>query len=300
MRKFFLPVAAILALVGGANAQSPAKKPVAGGLYEPDAPALPPVARPLGLGKGSSVLKGLDVSPFGKPAAQPAFPLPKLSMPEVFDPDTRPVGPGTAILRKSDPFRDLGKSLETVRPMDKAKFPAEWKLVHGLKAGFPRLGDDFEVQGPSTTPFLVAARKAGLLMEVPADKPGDDPTLVVLAGDCVPGTYNCIAHTVGIKSVWVNPYRTAAGWDMYYKPHGYTPAAGTDTSPVSGVQKVAVYATKRPDGRLSYTHAAVQEADGTWTSKLGSAPLIRHRTAESVGGGTYGEVVRVYTRPRPQ
>ena len=114
-----------------------------------------------------------------------------------------------------------------------------------------------------------------------------------------PGTYNCIAHTAGIKNVWVNPYQKGDAWDLYYGPLGYAKATGTDTGHEKGVQKVAVYAARLPNGKLKeYTHAAVREADGTWTSKLGSGPLIRHRTAAAVGGGTYGEVVRVYARPR--
>lgn len=282
MRQFFLPAVAVLALVGGADAQQPLPSPFK---IEPLRPS--PFARPgtlpaLGIGKGSEVLKGLDLSPFDKPLAKPPLVWPKLSMPEAFDPDRPAIGPGSTILARSrlfDPEALLGQP-PAVRPMDTAKFPAERRWVLGLKDRFPKLGADFEVLGAGTPDPDTCAARAG-------------------TRQAIPGTYNCIAHTAGIKNVWVNPYQTGAGWDDYYGPLGYKRAAGTDTSFTTGTQKVAVYATKRPDGQLKqYTHAAVQDADGTWTSKLGSGPLIRHRTAEAVGGGLYGEVVRVYERRR--
>jgi hypothetical protein len=47
------------------------------------------------------------------------------------------------------------------------------------------------------------------------------------------------------------------------------------------------------------THAARQAPNGTWTSKLGRAPLIRHLTPEAVnctGADGYGRPVAVYVR----
>lgn len=302
MRKFFLPVAAILALVGGANAQSlsdrlagtkpkvevkpepkvehrlpspfarpaePAKKPAGTDLLDLYVPLPPTFPLPADFGKGSLVLKGLDTGKFG------------------LNPDPLPIMPqrardysGVKSLPAFDPELILGKPTAFVRPMDTAALPQSRAVVLGWKKDFPFLGDDFEVQGAGTPNPTACATKAG------TDK-------------AIPGTYNCIAHTAGIKNVWVNPYQKGEGWDLYYNPLGYKRVSGTDTSFTKGVQKVAVYAKKLPDGRLKeYTHAAVQEADGTWTSKLGSGPLIRHRTAEAVGGGTYGEVVRVYERTR--
>lgn len=301
MTRTFLTLTAVLALVGGAKAQSlserlakpkaevkpqlkgdhllpspfqllePVKKPAGAGfpdLYVPPGPTFP---LPADFWKGSAVLRGLDLGKFG------------------LNPDPLPTIPQRArdysgrkptTLWEPELLRDLGKPTEFVRPMDTAAFPQSRAVVVGWKADFPFLGDDFEVQGTGTPNPTSCATKAG------TDK-------------AIPGTYNCIAHTAGIKNVWVNPYQKAAGWDLYYGPLGYKQATGTDTSFVKGVQKVAVYAKRLPDGRLKeYTHAAVQEADGTWTSKLGSGPLIRHRTAEAVAGGSYGEVVRVYERPR--
>lgn len=303
MRKFFLSVAAILALVGGADAQSlsdrlagskpkpkvevevkpepkvehrlpspwgqPAKKAVPTDLSQLYVPPPPMFPLPADFGKGSLVLKGLDTGKFGlNPAPLPIMPQRAR--------DYSGVKPTTLW----EPSLDLGKPFEFVRPMDVTKLPLDRATVLGWKKDFPLLGDDFEVQGSGTPNPTTCATKAG------TDK-------------AIPGTYNCIAHTAGIKNVWVNPYQKGEGWDLYYHPLGYKRVTGTDTGFVKGTQKVAVYAKKLPDGRLKeYTHAAVQEADGTWTSKLGSGPLIRHRTAEAVGGGSYGEVVRVYERTR--
>jgi hypothetical protein len=172
------------------------------------------------------------------------------------------------------------------RVMDTKRMPAERATVLRWSTDFPNLGDDFEVIGPGTR-NPTRAREAAF---------GEKAR----AGQVIPGTYNCIAHTAGIKNVWVNPYQTVEGWDLFYGPLGYRASDRTDTSLEAGLQKVAVYAT-RAAGRESkeYTHAAIQDGDGTWTSKLGSGPLIRHRTADAVSGPAYGEVVRVYSRKRP-
>lgn len=58
------------------------------------------------------------------------------------------------------------------------------------------------------------------------------------------------------------------------------------------VEYVALYAT---DGRVR--HAARQEADGWWSSKLGLGPRIRHRQS-ALQGGVYGRVVAVLVRAR--
>jgi hypothetical protein len=44
------------------------------------------------------------------------------------------------------------------------------------------------------------------------------------------------------------------------------------------------------------THAARQQANGWWTSKLGPSVVIEHRQPEDVGGGVYGEVIAVLSR----
>ena len=280
MTRNFLPLAMVLALVGGANAQSlsdrlagwkPKVEPKADHPFpfpfktaEPEKKLILWNPEPLAVlpGRATGLMEGNGPNPFAQfPGLKP----------------TAQWEPNKGLLA------DFGKPLfplEFVRPMDTAARPVPRAIVLGWKKDFPNLGDDFEVQAAGTPNPTAMATRAG------TDK-------------CIPGTYNCIAHTAGIKNVWVNPYQKGDAWDLYYGPLGYAKATGTDTGHEKGVQKVAVYATRLPNGKLKeYTHAAVQEIDGTWTSKLGSGPLIRHRTAEAVGGGTYGEVVRVYARPR--
>jgi hypothetical protein len=188
--------------------------------------------------------------------------------------------------RSSEPaaLKLVGPAVSPARIMD-AKLRPEWrKVVLGWKKSFPNLAEDFEVLGPGTPGATECATRAGL------DGRRQH-------GAVIPGTYNCIAHSAGIKNVWINPYQTTAGWDLFYTPLGYRAADGLDVSSESGVRKVAVYATKTAAGAVKeYTHAAIQEPDGTWTSKLGSGPLIRHRTAGAVNGPSYGEVVRVYVK----
>lgn len=55
----------------------------------------------------------------------------------------------------------------------------------------------------------------------------------------------------------------------------------------SGYQKVAFYALKTDD----WLHAAVQESNGEWSSKLGSSYDIRHKTPQCVTGPAFGDVV---------
>src|SRR5437016_5479833 len=52
-----------------------------------------------------------------------------------------------------------------------------------------------------------------------------------------------------------------------------------------------------PDGTVKeITHAALQEPDGSWASKLGNLPLIRHANPYAVDGPTYGVPVATYVR----
>jgi hypothetical protein len=55
----------------------------------------------------------------------------------------------------------------------------------------------------------------------------------------------------------------------------------------AGYQKVALYAHKKDD----WLHAAVQEANGEWSSKLGVGYDIRHKSPQCVEGPIYGKVV---------
>ena len=156
---------------------------------------------------------------------------------------------------------------QAVFRLDKSRFPAARQAVT-QSGGFPNLGDRFEVI---------------------------DPTI---------GTrYNCIAHSLGIHSRWINPETGPAGMrlapmDRLYREKGYARAKKLDFARIPEVQKVALYALVRNGQIQEITHAAVQEPTGTWTSKLGKLPLIRHTHPTALSGGAYGVPVAVYVRLR--
>jgi hypothetical protein len=55
----------------------------------------------------------------------------------------------------------------------------------------------------------------------------------------------------------------------------------------AGHQKVALYALKNDD----WLHAAIQEQNGEWSSKLGVGYDIRHQSPQCLEGSIYGKVV---------
>jgi type VI secretion system secreted protein VgrG len=143
------------------------------------------------------------------------------------------------------------------------------RLTHdaGLQKSFPRLGTNFEV--------LRARTKS----------------------------YNCIAWSLGVTDHWVNPETGPEDaplrfMDRLYAEEGYRRAVQLNWRLERGLQKVVVYATLNPDATINeVTHAARQEPDGTFTSKLGQLPLIRHATPEDLRGPLYGLPIAVYVRP---
>jgi len=113
--------------------------------------------------------------------------------------------------------------------------------------------------------------------------------------------YNCIAHSLGYHDRWVNPITSSgpnklAGMDRLYAAEGYRRMSTLDFSLQKGYQKVVVYATVVGGVIKEVTHAAIQSADGTWTSKLGQNALIKHVCPNDVAGGLYGVPVAVYIR----
>ncbi len=105
-------------------------------------------------------------------------------------------------------------------------------------------------------------------------------------------TYNCIAWSLGIIDRWVVARPYIDTFDTLYRKHGFKPA-NVDARLDPSLEKVVVFA----EGD-SIVHAVKQELDGSWTSKMGPDFLIRHTTLEAVGGGAYGQPVRMYVRPR--
>lgn len=115
--------------------------------------------------------------------------------------------------------------------------------------------------------------------------------------------YNCISATLGMNNQWINPKTGPANaplayMDKLYAANGFQRQMKPDLRPDPRNQKVAVYATKKPNGGIDkITHAALQQPNGTWTSKLGKLPLIQHKSAWSVAGPNYGMPIATYVRP---
>lgn len=168
---------------------------------------------------------------------------------------------------------------------DVSKYPEERKKLAGSK-GFPNLGTEFEVLAPATGHPDVDA--------IPAWKK----------------TYNCIAWSLGITDRWVWPGQSMIAFDELYAKHGYKRLTTRDTGLKAGYEKVVLYGKheavqlKGADGKAREealfvaTHAAKQEADGTWTSKLGGLALIKHPRPEAVSGEGYGDPIAVYARKK--
>lgn len=132
------------------------------------------------------------------------------------------------------------------------------------KRSFPRLGDRFEVMGTATA------------------------------------TYNCICWSLGANTSWVWPRGagepvTLSDFDGLYGHYGFRRVTGLDFTRQKGVEKVVLFAISR-NGRTEITHACRQMPDGSWSSKLGSLPLIRHLRPDDVSGPTYGVPWVVYVR----
>jgi hypothetical protein len=150
----------------------------------------------------------------------------------------------------------------------RSRYAAEYREMTKpyWRRSFPNLGARYEVLAPST-------------------------------GNKGKGAYNCIAHTLRVYHVWVWPGSRVADFDRVYGRAGYRRVRGLDFSYQPKVDKVVLYA-KVVKGRVVCTHGSRQLADGTWTSKLGGGPLIRHATPNSVAGPSYGRPIAVYVKAR--
>jgi hypothetical protein len=148
------------------------------------------------------------------------------------------------------------------------RYAAEYRLLVSPKwrRDFPHLGRSFRVLGPSTDPN----KKTG---------------------------YNCIANSLNTRGRWVWPGDRVSDFDKLYRRHGYRRLRKPDYGHNPRLEKVVLYAKKK-NGRWVCTHAARQLADGSWTSKLGAGPLIKHPDADSVAGPSYGRPIAVYVRVR--
>jgi hypothetical protein len=87
--------------------------------------------------------------------------------------------------------------------------------------------------------------------------------------------------------------------DALYQEHGFQRVPEMTFALDSGRGKVVLYALAADDGTIEeITHAAIQDPSGTWESKVGQGPLIRHVALEALSGPTYGEPVAVYLKQR--
>lgn len=74
---------------------------------------------------------------------------------------------------------------------------------------------------------------------------------------------------------------------------GYAPCGGDDVE--AGHEKVALYA----DDQGSWTRAARQLPNGSWTSTLGPDDDILHRAPQALIGALYGQVEAIMKRSTP-
>lgn len=114
--------------------------------------------------------------------------------------------------------------------------------------------------------------------------------------------YNAWSYVLGVTDRWLvpepgttdNPF---AGVDKLLAWGGYRRCNVFDSTVRVGKQKVAVYATVMPDGSIAELKAAaLQHADGSWSCKVGTMPLIQFPTLEGLRGLEYGLALVVYER----
>jgi|GEM_PF-5207841 len=128
------------------------------------------------------------------------------------------------------------------------------------------------------------------------------------------GRYNCIAHSIRNDGEIILPKITVGEYDSFYAQHGFKPLDTMDFSLQNGAEKVVLYGLTPSDGErykivkdaqgeegAQYNgplcfHAIIQERDGTYTSKMGAHEQIKVQSPDDLGGGLYGNPVRVYVR----
>jgi hypothetical protein len=120
--------------------------------------------------------------------------------------------------------------------------------------------------------------------------------------------YNCIAHAADksnqpwwpteeeVEGVYwptgAPREETLAAFIAAYATEGYAPCEGPEYE--EGFEKVAIYA----DSDGVPTHAAKLLAPDAWTSKLGEAEDIEHKTLDCLSGQEYGRPVQFMKRRR--
>jgi hypothetical protein len=153
------------------------------------------------------------------------------------------------------------------KPLDPALNSTERThlVTTGERQSFPRLGEDFEVLAPATS------------------------------------AYNCIAWALGKEDSWIWPSApgyavSMADFDALFAFYGYRRIGSLNYDKVPGYDKLVLYAKPNDFGVPEPTHSARQLPDGSWSSKLGKLPLIRHLHPDDIDGGSYGAAHAVYVR----
>lgn len=166
-----------------------------------------------------------------------------------------------------------------------------------------RLGKNFTFDVAIASPDADPSWKTAVLADarnivggVPKYRGLTDPAAFQVLGP-VDGGYNCIAWSVGLRNQWLWPGDRVEAFDQLYASKGYAPLDGLDLSFQPGVEKVALYG-RAAGPSTTVTHAARMDREGYWTSKLGNNHLVRHADAAAVCGPSYGEILKVYARPR--
>lgn len=150
------------------------------------------------------------------------------------------------------------------------------EIIRMLKQFFPGLNadKDFKLTSPATSNYNCIAwayQKDDQWMQPPGGEPLFDGVTFWPDG---------ASKTTAVSSL-IEAFQTK----------GYEICDSEDYEP--GFMKVAIY--WNPDTK-TWTHAARQHRDGTWTSKLGRANDIQHGTPHSIEGDSYGVVYCIMKR----
>jgi hypothetical protein len=110
-------------------------------------------------------------------------------------------------------------------------------------------------------------------------------------------TYNCLSWSLGVTTEWLWPKdATVKGFDTYLGGIGYKRLGIMDEKPVPFRQKLVLFGKLDGAGTVKILHAVKVEADGTFTSKVGGLPLIKHLTLKALAGEAYGDPIAVYMK----
>lgn len=196
------------------------------------------------------------------------------------------VAEGNALIRQA---ADLAYPAET-------RWYTLWYKLHGegwqalARYDIEWVRQTFPTQWPNLRNYTILAPGTGIF----TFQPESNKLLYT------PGQYNCFAWSVGKTNHYFFPDNYASMHQFYRGQRftGYRSAAPRLLNPRYYVN-VAVYGHLNPEtGRMVYTHAARQNPNGTWTSKLGELGLIGHGRVGDLAGGNWGGVVAYYWRRR--